>query len=304
MSKFVRGLVLVLLCAVPLVRADVTLRYKSDVQLASFLPPEMLDQFNKALKSGMAAGSQTIRMKGAKAVSATGNFSMITDFDTQELTIVDGENKRMGTIPAAKFNENWTGTMPEMPAEARKVFESMKFNFDSHRTGRTETIQGVQAEEAETTLSIEMAMPGTEQIIPTMKLVLRIWTAKPEEALRAQAIRELTAYNLWTNHVMNPTQGMTKIFGNIPAFGDGMNKMFTELGKNKTVMLRTEMKLYSSMFAQMAQRMRKQGDALPAGYDPDAALIQVTQEAEEGYQATPIAELMQALTKPKMLPKD
>src|SRR5207249_2434401 len=130
---------------------------------------------------------------------------------------------------------------------------------------------------------------------------------KPEEALRVQAIRELTAYNLWTNYVMNPTQGMTKIFAYMPAFGEGMTKMFEELAKNKTVMLRTEMKMYSSMFAKMAQQMQKEGQALPAGYDPDAPFIQVTQEVEElstapledalfrvpeGYQTAPMADLM------------
>src|SRR5579871_6563076 len=88
MGRFARFAVAILVCAAPVLRADVTMRYQSDVQLASFLPPEMLDQFNKAIKSGMSAGSQTIRMKGSRAVSNTGNFTCIVDFEKHELTMV------------------------------------------------------------------------------------------------------------------------------------------------------------------------------------------------------------------------
>jgi len=306
----------ILLCGAPILRADATISYKSDVQLAPFLPPEMLDQFNKILKQGMSANSQTIYMKGSKAATKTGSvFSSIVDFDKQEITMLDGVNKRAATIPAAQFNENWTRKIPEIPEEARKTFEAMKINFESRVTGRTEIIKGVQAEERESILSMEMPMPGGDQSMQMMKLVLHIWTAKPDEALRVQAVRELTAYNLWTNHIMNPTQGLGKVFGAIPGLGNGMKKMFDELGKNRTLMLRTNMKLYSTMFAAMAQHMLKDGQPLPAGYDPDAPFIQVTQEVSElsmaplddamfqvpaGYQAAPMADLMQQLTQPKM----
>src|SRR5215471_14208146 len=141
MGTFGRFLVSVLLCAGPMLRADVTISYKSDVQLAPFLPPEMLDQFNKAMKSGMSAKSQTIRMKGGKAASKTGHFSSIVDFDKQEVTMIDGENKRVATVPAARFNESWTASLPQIPEGARKTFEGMKFNVESRATGRTETIQ-------------------------------------------------------------------------------------------------------------------------------------------------------------------
>jgi hypothetical protein len=81
-------------------------------------------------------------------------------------------------------------------------------------------------------------------------------------------------------------------------------------------MLRTEVKLYSSLFVQMAQSMRDQGKALPPDYDPQAPLIQVSQEVTElstaplddaafrmpeGYQTTPLTEMMTALTQPKLL---
>jgi hypothetical protein len=311
-----RIVISLLLCVAPMLRADATIRYKSDVQLAPFLPPEMLDQFNKAMKSGMDAKSQVIRMKGGKAASVTGNFSSIVDFDKQEFTMLDGANKRAATVPAAKFNESWTANFTAVPEEARKVFESMKCSVETRDTGRTETIHGVQAEEHETVLTLEMPIPGGDQPMQAMRMVMHLWTAKPEEALRVQAIRELTAYNLWTNYVMNPTQGMEKIFDAMPGFGKGMKQMFDQLGARKAVMLRTDMKLYSTMFAQMAQHMLKEGETLPAGYDPDAPFITITQQVDElstaplddamfripeGYQVTPMGDLMKDLTKPKTL---
>jgi hypothetical protein len=320
MNRTSRLALSILLSAAPILHADVTLRYKSDVQLAPFLPAETLDQFNKAMKSGMAANSQTIRMKNGKALSTTGSFSCIVDFEKHELTFIDGESKHLATVSADKFNESWVASMPQIPEQARKVFDSMKFNFDSRKTGRTEAIQGVQAEEREAVLSMEMPVPGGEEGGPPivmMKVVIQLWTAKPEEALRVQAVRELTAYNLWTTHFMNPGQAMEKIFTLMPGFGDGMTKMFAELAQNKTVMLRTQMKIYSTMLGQMAQSMQKRGEPLPAGYDPDLPLIQVSQDVEElstavledalftipeGYAMKPLPDMIQRLTRPNMIP--
>jgi hypothetical protein len=320
MSRTTRFALSILLSAAPILHADVTLRYKSDVQLAPFLPAETLEQFNKSIKSGMAANSQTIRMKNGKALSTTGPFSCIVDFEKHELTFIDSENKHLATVPADTFNESWAASMPQIPEQARKVFDSMKFNFDSRKTGRTEAIHGVQAEERQAVLSMEMPLPGGEEGGPPivmMKVVMQLWTAKPEEALRVQAVRELTAYNLWTTHFMNPGQAMEKIFTFMPGFGDGMTKMFAELAQNKTVMLRTDMKIYSTMLGQMAQSMEKRGEALPAGYDPDLPLIQVSQDVEElstaaldetlfrtpeGYEVRPLADMIQRLTRPKTIP--
>jgi hypothetical protein len=231
--------------------------------------------------------------------------------------MLDGENKRMATVPASQYSEKMVASMPkisDMPEQARKVFDSMKVSSDSRKTGRTDVIQGVQAEEREVVLSIEMPVPGGEQVVSMMKIVMQIWTAKPEEALRVQAIRELTGYNLWTSYFMNPGEALGKMFGAMPGFGKAMNSMFDEMAKNKAVMLRTQMSLYSSFFAQMAQHMQKQGKPLPPSYDPDAPIIQVKQEAAElstapvedstfrvpeGYAAVPMEDLLKALVQPQ-----
>jgi hypothetical protein len=303
------------LCVIPAARADVTLRYTSDVQFASFLPSEVLDTFQKSMKGNLTGGSQTIRMKGNKGYTSAGKVLFIVDFDKQELTMMDGENKRVAVLPAGQYSERLVASMPKMPDEARKAFDSMKVSFDSHRTGRTDVIQGVQAEEREAVLAIEMPVPGGDQMMPMMKMVMQIWTAKPEEALRVQAIRELTGYNLWTSYFMNPAESLGKMFGAMPGLGKGMTAMFEEMSKNKAVMLRTQMSVYSSFFGQLAQKMQKEGKPLPASFDPDAPIVQMKQEAEElstapiedsifqipqGYATAPMEDLMKTLVQPKL----
>jgi hypothetical protein len=278
--------------------------------MASFLPVEVLDQFTKSMQG---SASQTIRMKGNKGYTNAGKFLFIVDFDKQELTMVDSANKHMAIVPASQYSEKMLASMPQIPEHARKMLDSTKASLDSHKTGRTDTIQGVQAEESELVLSIEMPIPGGDQVVPMMKMVLQIWTAKPEEALRVQAIRELTGYNLWTSYFMNPGDALGKMFSAMPAFGKGLNTMFEEMGKNKAVMLRSQMSLYSSFFAQMAQKMQQQGKPLPSSYDPDAPLVQVKQEAAElstaalgdsmfqvpqDYSAVPLEDLMKVLIQP------
>ena len=163
-------------------------------------------------------------------------------------------------------------------------------------------------------LSIEMPAGGEEQVLPMMKMVMQIWTAKPEEALRLQAVRELTAYNLWTGSFMNPAGSLAKMFGSIPVVGKGLTSMFDDMAKNKALMLRTNMSIYSSFFAKLAQGVRKQGQPLPENYDPDAPFIQVKQEAAElstasledsifqvpgGYETVPMDDLMKVMLLPK-----
>ena len=77
-------------------------------------------------------------------------------------------------------------------------------------------------------LAIEMPVPGSDQLIPMMRMVMQIWTAKPEEALRVRAIRELTGYNLWTSYFMNPANRRKDVrrharLGQRPELDDGGN---------------------------------------------------------------------------------
>lgn len=302
------GFGLVLFLVGPALYADVTLTYKSDIQLADFLPPAAKEQFKKATDGKFPAG-QSIRMKATKAYSDGGGFQCIVDFAKGELTLLDPAHKRFTTLPAGQFTDKLNAAMPQLPEEARKAMEAVKLTFDSRETGRTDTIHGIQAVEREAVLAMEMTPPGKDQPLSIMKMVIRIWTAKPEEALRVPAIRELTAYNLWTGYLINPTGQAGKFLAAIPGAGDGLGRLAAQVSENKAVMLRMYTEVYTPVVGQM------QGEELP-GFDPNTPMVRITQEVSElstasvedaafqvpeGFQAIPVDEIMKGISEAQLL---
>jgi hypothetical protein len=58
--------------------------------------------------------------------------------------------------------------MPAIPPAAQKILESVKSNFSVQKTGRTDVILGVQVEESELTLTIELPVPADLPLPPGM----------------------------------------------------------------------------------------------------------------------------------------
>lgn len=278
---------LFLITASPALRADATIRYSSQMKFAAFLPPEITEQVMHG--SGAQSSDQTIQMKGNKAYSKSGNLTCITDFNTQELTFIDPGRKQIATVPAKQFTDSLAIAMPDLKTDERKAFESAKVTSSSRITGRTEVILGVQAEEREIVLSIEIPLPeGMEQSGPAMKYVMRIWTPKPEEILRVPPLRELTGYGLWTNYFINPLQGIQKIFGGM-GLGQDFLKPLEELSQNNSMFLKMHTELYVPLMAQLGASLVKAGKPLPAGFDANSPFFEMNQEARE-LSAAPIDE--------------
>lgn len=188
------------LTAAPALRADVTVRYKSDMTGA-------------AMPSGMDLSSTTY-IKGNKVRTAASGMTMIIDAIKQEITMIDAAHKTFATIPASQYAKGVAGAMP-MPAgaasdEVQAMLGKMKTTVDSKNTGRTDAILGIQAVERETTATIEMPMPGDMPGMQ-MKMVVHEWTAKPEEVLRLPALRELAALNAWQQYFMNATGSLDQL---------------------------------------------------------------------------------------------
>jgi TonB family protein len=269
--------------AVSGVRADVTIRYQSDFSLAAGLPP-MIEQ---AMKPALAKGSSlSIRMKGNKALSKAGDVVEIVDFTKQELTLIDPEHHTFASFPASELASKMAAAMPKMSAEQTKSLQqamsSIKTTVDSKITGRSEVIQGVQAEEREITVSMAMPTPaGTTQTGPGVRLVMQIWNAKSGEALRVPAIRELTAFNLWQKYFLNPAGMIENIAGKMPAIGEMVTPMVEEILKNQSVILRMHINMYMPFMAAMAQKMAQQKGGTPVAIDPDAPTMQINQEVVE-----------------------
>jgi hypothetical protein len=261
----------------PLMRADATLRYHSDIHVAPILPAADLDK---------VLGGNTdilIRIKGNKTSSEQGHLVSIMDLNTQDLTTVDAVNKRFARVPAGQYTEQAKGAMPAVPEAAGAMMASMKTNIESRATGRTATIQGIDTEEHEFVLTVDMAIPGTSSTgTPFMKMIMQMWTPKPEEIQRVMALREFKDYMASANSAMNPAEMVKQLGAVIPGFGDSLSAMMADMTKDGAMALRTHLEILMPFLGLMSQQMpRPAGQAASAGLDPNAPLMQMNQELVE-----------------------
>lgn len=276
------GIVLaVSLSVMPGLRADVTIRYQSEVKPAAALQP-LMEKFTKSLHT---QGGTAVSVKGSKAYTKAGNLTEIFDLGTQQLTLIDPENKRYASLPAAQLADRMSAALPQAKPEqmqaAQQAMASMQTHIDSRVTGQPAEILGVQAEEREVTVTMEMPVPGTPTNLPDagLKIVMHIWTAKKEEALRNPAIRELTGYQAWQRYFMNPTAMFEKMAGKMPGMSNTLAPAMEEMFKNPSVILRIHVAIYIPFLAAMAKRMPGHGGA--DAMDPDAPMLEMKQELAE-----------------------
>ena len=227
-----------------------------------------------------AWGHCLLRMKNGKGWSQTGKWTSIIDFTSQQMTLLDTEHKTIATLPVADLPDKMGALMPKMPEEAAKAMAAIKTSVDFKNTGGTDTILGIQAEEREMVLTMEIPVPGGAQSGMTMKMVMQIWTAKADEGLHNQAIRELMGYRLWTNYFMNPVRMMQKMMANLPGTSDAFKPMLEELSRTNAVMLRTRMAVHISLPPEAQKAMAAQNPGAGA-LDPNAPLFETIQDAVE-----------------------
>jgi hypothetical protein len=275
-----------ILCAAAGLRADVTLRYETEFKPAAALQP-MMEQAMKTMQT--ASGSATtIRMKGNQGYTTSGNWIEIFDFTKGDVTVVDPASKTFAALPLSQLGDKMAGAMPQATSQGmqavQQILASMKSHVDSTMTGKTAEIQGVQAEEREVTLTLDIPLPAgmAKSTGPdiNMKLVMHIWAAKKEEALRLPAIRELTGYQAWQRYIMSPAGMFEKLAGKMPGMANVLGPFLEELSKNQAVMLRTHTEIYLPFLAAMGKQMAGQGKTFPA-LDPDAPVLEINQEAAE-----------------------
>jgi len=256
----------------PLLRADATLHYHTDVKTAAGVP---------GLPAGMpdlgGMRDMLVRIKGNKAYSTQGNLTSIMDLTTQDMTFIDNVHKRFAKVSASQYAEHVKSAMPVMPTEARTALASMKTSVDSRITGRTATIQGIQAEEHEFVLTMDLPPGAPPGAGPLMKMLMQIWTAKPEEAQRVPALLEFHNYTAAATSTMNPMEMVKQVFSVLPGLGDSLGSMIADMSKSGAMSMRTHTEVSMPFLAAMAQ----QGVPLPPGFDASAPVIQLNQELVE-----------------------
>ena len=233
------------LCTIPLwmhaAFADVTLRYQPTLKFGPAAPQQIKDQFEKSMAG---FGQASLRMKNGKELSSSGAWSFLINCTTQQMVMIDNEKQTLAKLAVADFAEQMSAAMPkppEMSEEAKKSMPVMKTSIQTNHTGKTESILGIQAEEREIVITMEMSpRPNSGVQMPPMnlKIVIEAWAAKPDEALHNQAIRELMGFKLWTNAFMSPGQMAARIVANMPGEHGELAKAVAEMSSGG-VLLRT-----------------------------------------------------------------
>jgi hypothetical protein len=235
--------------------ADVTLRYKIDSNPAAALPPGV-------------DSAPVLRMKGAKGVTTLGRLTAIIDTTTRELTLIDPDRKTYATFPIAEYASK---NAPKM-AEAAKMMP--KFDTKSRKTGRIQSISGIQTEETAATLGMDFGGAS-------VSIDMHVWTATQAEVLRVPAIRELTALDLWLQYFLK--------------FGDEF-----EMPNVNGLLLRMEMQVHAKApnidASKSIFNMTMDTAELSTAAIPDSAF-----QVPEGFTARPAEELMQNTTAPAIV---
>jgi len=258
--------------------ADVTVRYQTEFQMNPALPASM----TSAMTSNVPKDS-ILRFKDGKGYSASAGMDMITDFTTKEITLIDGAGKRYAKMTSEQYGQEFERAMPVIPPQARTAAASMKTESTPARmTGRTAVIQGVEAEEREFAISTQMPGPPNSQPGPTMKIVLQIWKAKPNEIMRAPAMRELAGYSYWSHATMNPAVVVSRMMKQVPFLSDMLETFIKELSNGPTLRMHMAISMPG-----MATLLRAGGGNSPgAGLSDDEPLMQMDQVIAELSTAT------------------
>jgi len=315
-----------LLAVAPGLFADGTIRYESSVKFGPLItaaaarsnPP--ID-----LASAVPTPSRTTHVKNGKWEQDGGAITGIFDVKTMQITLIDPEHKVFATSSLADLVGQLLAQMPaqpNLPPQAQMVLQSMTTTFASEKTGRTGMTLGLQTEETEMTLSLNMSLPPAMlAMIPNapfqpgapitlLKIVMHMWHPTQAEAERFPALTELGSP--WPDQATASASfggvgGVAqKFLAKYPGLAAGLIEMIAETMKNKTVMLKYEAEIYAPVLAQLGPILKAHGIQ---DVDANAPLLELGSEAAEvsgaplddsvfevpaGYHPTTLMGLLQA----------
>jgi TonB family protein len=284
------------------IRADVTIRYKVDSKLADVLPPPIIGQALQQMNSSIPKEA-VIQVKGNKGYSNYGAMTYLIDFGKQEITLLDAASKMFTTVPMNDFAEKLGASMAVQTSRG-----SIKTNFSTRKTGRTDAIQGIAAEESEMVISMDQADPiEPPAASPLIKMAMQVWNAKPEEVLRVRALRQWAGYSTYSNYLMNPVTALQKIFASMPGSTQGFASMMEE--KSKGLLLRSHTLVYMHLMSRLDQEhhSRPEFDENAPVFEIKSELVELSAEPvnesvfrlPEGYHAAPAEDLMRSVINPQ-----
>ena len=301
------GVLVFVLCAGRAARADLTMRHTIDFKFGSFLPPSAVEAMKAQLGDQMPK-EIVVLIKGKKNYTSMGAIVMIGDYDKGVITLLDQKGHRFATAPISEYGDKIAAAqkqkMPVLPPQAQQMFDNMKFDVKTERTGKTAKIQGMNGEETLLTVAIEI--PNPAGLSMQMRMEMRQWTASAEEVDRNPALKELETYGELQKSGLDPTAMMTKSLATIPGMADKLRDAVRELTKNSgKAMLRMQTAVY---MPQMAAIAGGSGDQPFTEYGMELAefssapLPDSRFEVPADYQSAPVEELIGQLFPAPKLP--
>ena len=226
MKYRVAGVLFLGFCAVQAGHADLTLRYTFTYKMGSFLPPQALDAMKQQLGNRMGDGT-TLQINGDRAYSTMGRMFAVTDYAKGEITVMDPETKRFATVPLGDYMAKMLAAqkLPAMPPDAQRIFDNMKLDVKTSKTGQTETILGLHAEESLLVISMELTA-GMQ-----MRTEIHLWAASADELKRTPALSELAAWMARPKGGFDPVEVMTKSLAGMPGIGEKVRGPVHEMMK-------------------------------------------------------------------------
>jgi hypothetical protein len=275
-----RRIAALFLSAGPLLFADVTLRYSVDFKMALPMPAGQTPQ----------TGPTVLRIKGDKTYSTFGKFTTIGDLATNRTIVIDAEHMRFASGSSEDFVKALMAAVsaqtPNVPPQAQSAMQMFKADVQSRKTGRTETIQGIPAEESEVVISLNMniPLPNVPTEGPFMRMVLHLWRASADDVARTPGLAELARYNTAVAGLADPSADFSasihKMMAALPGIGgslDQFQRAIEDLTKQPGMQLRMQMEAFSPMMA----GLQAQGQAPAGGLDPAAPVLSMTNELVE-----------------------
>lgn len=282
-------------------RADLTIHYKTSYQLAPGLPASMTDVMKQQL-AGSMGDETTIQIQGDRVVTRTGKLIWIADYGKQQITLIHPGSKRYTTTTIADFAKQAAGLITP---EARQAMDMVKVDVKGVKSGKTALIHDVPVEENVVTMTMEGAAPGSPPGVQ-VRMEMHHWMATPGALERFPEFKQWNVQKWSSGGGFNPADILSGGFTPGPS-ADKLRAAMQELIKeNSGLALKSETRMFMPPMIQMLQA---QGMAPGDGpmistvmemdrftADPVPASVF---EVPAGYQAAPLADLIQELNPAK-----
>lgn len=287
--------------------ADATIGYEMDIKPGAMVPAAAIEQMrNGPIKYPM---KMTLRVKGDRYTSTFANIRSIGTTKSSDMTLIDPSASAYAVTTYEAWLASGQSQVANIPEEAKKILEQMKFETKSAPTGQTKKIMGVDAEETSATLTISMPVPPSAPPTTPRQFEMRmsVWTAKSSELERVPHLKELGSVMKRMMANFDPSKSMSAMFGSMPGVTDALKSFSDIFTREGSVFLEYTGGFYIPGMADMA---RQAGQEPPAGVDLNGPVMEMVMkpteiggeavgeqefEVPKGYAKVEAAEIMAAM---------